>query len=64
MLRGRPRESRERCEQAIEVARSVGARAEEGHALNTLGVDISSLGDAARGIEHLREAKRIAEDLG
>ena len=64
MLRGKPRESRERCEQAIEVARSVGARAEEGHALNTLGVDISSLGDRTRAIEHLTEAKRIAEELG
>jgi predicted ATPase len=48
MLRGRPRDSRARCEQAIEVARSVGARAEEGHALDTLGVDISTLGDRAR----------------
>ncbi len=64
MLRGRPRESRRRCEQAIEVARSVGARAEEGHALNTLGVDISSLGDRKTGIAHLREAKRIVEELG
>jgi DNA-binding CsgD family transcriptional regulator len=64
MLRGRPRESRRRCEQAIEVARNVGARAEEGHALNTLGVDISSLGDRATGIEHLTEAKGIAEELG
>ena len=64
MLRGRPRESRRRCEQAIEVARSVGARAEEGHALNTLGVDISSLGDREQGIAHLVEAKRIAEELG
>ena len=64
LLRGRPHESRRRCEQAIEVARSVGARAEEGHALNTLGVDISSLGDRKTGIAHLREAKRIAEELG
>jgi ATP/maltotriose-dependent transcriptional regulator MalT len=64
MLRGMPRESRSRCEQAIEVARSVGARAEEAHALNTLGVDISSLGDRGRGIRHLEQAKAIAEELG
>jgi DNA-binding CsgD family transcriptional regulator len=64
MLRGRPLESRERCEQAIEVARGIGDRASEGHALNTLGVDISSLGDRARGIECLLEAKRIAEEIG
>jgi ATP/maltotriose-dependent transcriptional regulator MalT len=64
MLRGMPRESRSRCEQAIEVARSVGARAEEAHALNTLGVDISSLGDRPRGIDYLKQAKEIAEELG
>ena len=64
MLRGRPRESRIRCEQAIEIARKVGARAEESHAMNTLGVDISSLGDRPRGIEILTEAKAIAEELG
>ena len=64
MLRGRPRESRERCEQAIAVARSVGARAEEGHAMDTLGVDISTLGDRERGIECLTEALAIAKELG
>jgi DNA-binding CsgD family transcriptional regulator len=64
MLRGRPRDSRARCEQAIEVARSIGARAAEGHALNTLGVNISTLGDREKGIECLLEAKRIAEELG
>jgi DNA-binding CsgD family transcriptional regulator/tetratricopeptide (TPR) repeat protein len=64
MLRGHPRESRELCERAIAVARSIRARAEEGHALDTLGVDISMLGDRKRGIEHLTEAKLIAEQLG
>jgi DNA-binding CsgD family transcriptional regulator len=64
MLRGAPLESRQRCERAIEVARTVGARAEEAHALNTLGVDIAALGDRGRGIEHLTEAKQIAEELG
>jgi DNA-binding NarL/FixJ family response regulator len=63
MLRGRIQESRERCEQAVEVARSVGARAEEGHALNSLGVDISTLGDRKRGIEMISEAKAIAEEI-
>jgi DNA-binding CsgD family transcriptional regulator len=64
MLRGRVPESRTRCEQAIEVARSIGARVEEAHALNTLGVDIASLGDRRRGIDNLIEAKAIAEELG
>jgi DNA-binding CsgD family transcriptional regulator/tetratricopeptide (TPR) repeat protein len=63
MLRGRPRESRERCEQAVAVARGVGARAEEGHALNTLGVNISSLGDRERGIAMISEALEIAREL-
>jgi DNA-binding CsgD family transcriptional regulator/tetratricopeptide (TPR) repeat protein len=64
MLRSRVPESRARCEQAIEVARKIGARAEEAHALNTLGVDIATLGDRRRGIDYLIEAKAIVEELG
>jgi DNA-binding CsgD family transcriptional regulator len=63
MLRGRVQESRACCERAIEIARSVGARAAECHALNTLGVDIATLGDRPRGIAHLLEAKEAAEAL-
>ena len=37
MLRGHARDAIARCEEALAVARAVGARAEEGHALNTLG---------------------------
>ena len=48
MLLSRYDESRARCEEAIGIARSVGARAEEGHALNTLGVDLACLGDPTR----------------
>ena len=64
MLRGRVPESRLRCEQAIEVARGIGARAEESHALNTLGVDLATLGDRGRGIDYLLDAKAVAEELG
>ena len=64
MLRGRPRESRPLCERAIEVARSIGARAEEIHALNTLGVDIATLGDRRLGIERVFQSKALAEDHG
>jgi tetratricopeptide (TPR) repeat protein len=62
-LRGRPAAGRARCERAIELAREVGARAEEGQALNTLGVCIAALGDPDRGVETIREAKRIADEL-
>jgi DNA-binding CsgD family transcriptional regulator len=62
MLRGRTAESVERCEQAITVARQVGARVEEGHALNTLGVNLGFLGDRTTGIEYLRESLRISEE--
>ena len=64
MLRGRTSDSAERCERAIAVAREVGAKAEEAHALNTLGVDAVNVGDRATGIERLREALRMAEELG
>jgi DNA-binding CsgD family transcriptional regulator len=63
MLRGRVQESRACCEQAIEIARNIGARAAECHALNTLGVDIATLGDRRRGIAYLLEAKATAEAL-
>jgi DNA-binding CsgD family transcriptional regulator len=64
MLRGYAAESMERCEQAIEVARRVGARLAEAHALNTLGTDLGFLGERASGIEKLRESLRIFEELG
>ncbi len=63
MLRGYPAKAQEICLRSIEVARAVGARAEEGHALNTLGCCVSMLGDRRKGIEHLTEAKGIAEEL-
>ena len=48
MLLSRYDESRATCEEAIGIARSVAARREEGHALNTLGVDLACLGDPTR----------------
>jgi ATP/maltotriose-dependent transcriptional regulator MalT len=64
MLRGRTSESVERCEQAIAIAREVGAKAEEGHALNTLGVNAVNVGDRETGMARLREALRMAEEWG
>jgi ATP/maltotriose-dependent transcriptional regulator MalT len=64
MLMARYGESKESCDDAIAIARAVGARAEEGHALNTLGFDLACLGDPETGVERLREALAIAEEVG
>ena len=64
MLDGRTAESVQRCEQAIAVARQVGAGVAEAHALNTLGVNLGDLGDRATGIEHLRRSMQMSEELG
>jgi tetratricopeptide (TPR) repeat protein len=53
-----------RCEEAIAVARAVGARAEESHALSTLGACLDDLGQLDRAIALHREARRIAEEIG
>jgi DNA-binding CsgD family transcriptional regulator/tetratricopeptide (TPR) repeat protein len=52
------------CEEAIAVARAVGARAEETHALSTLGACLDDLGQLDRAIALHREARRIAEEVG
>ncbi len=64
MLMARYSESRERCQEAVAIARTVGARPEEGHALNTLGYDLTCLGEAELGVQSLREALTIAEEVG
>jgi DNA-binding CsgD family transcriptional regulator/tetratricopeptide (TPR) repeat protein len=51
------------AEEALAIARAVGAREAEGHALNTLGIDVSQLGERERGIACLREALAIASEL-
>ena len=58
------RESRDLCTEAIEVARQIGALAEEGDARRALGVDLAFLGDLDAGVEQLRQARRIAEAVG
>lgn len=69
MLHGEPTRSQSRCEEAIAAARSTGARAEEGHALNTLGCDLMLSGQRREAIDRIDAAKQIAErcsrkDLG
>lgn len=62
MLAARYRESRRRCEEAITVARAANGRAEEAHALATLGFDMVQLGEAEAGVAALQESLPAAED--
>jgi DNA-binding CsgD family transcriptional regulator/tetratricopeptide (TPR) repeat protein len=57
MLAGRFRAAARHAEQALAAARMVGARAEEGHALDILGYCTDD-------IEHLVAARRVAEEVG
>ncbi len=63
MVQSRLAAARARCEEAVALARLTGARAEEGHALNTLGCALAGLGHFQDGITHLEEAYRIAKEL-
>jgi DNA-binding CsgD family transcriptional regulator/tetratricopeptide (TPR) repeat protein len=53
-----------RGEEAVVLAREVGARAVEGHALTTLGTALGSLGHLEDGIASLEQGRRIAAELG
>jgi DNA-binding CsgD family transcriptional regulator len=64
MLLARHDESAACCIEAIAIARAVGARGEEGHALNTLGCNLAYLGQPEEAVGHLLEARRIAEEVG
>jgi DNA-binding CsgD family transcriptional regulator len=64
MLMSLTRIGEERARTALEVARAVGARDVEGHALNTLGCCRSNLGYGDEAIELIRESVAIAEDVG
>jgi DNA-binding CsgD family transcriptional regulator/tetratricopeptide (TPR) repeat protein len=63
MLSARFAESLAFCEEAIEIARAVGARDIEGHATNTRGHDRAMLGDVEGGLEDLRAASGIADEV-
>ena len=65
MLVSRFEDAATHCHDAIAIAQAVGARAEEGHALNTLGVCIAEQhGDFDAGIALLGRARAIAEEIG
>jgi len=70
MLNGRYGRSRDLCREAVAIARAAGAREPEGHALNTLGMDLAHLGEVEPAIESLELALAIgwevrnADDIG
>jgi DNA-binding CsgD family transcriptional regulator/tetratricopeptide (TPR) repeat protein len=61
---GRPLEAVPRCEEAIAVARLVGARAEEARALDVLATCLNHPAELDRSIALHLEARRIAEQVG
>ena len=63
MLNLRSDESNHYGRQALDMAREVGARVVESHALINLGTNLGVRGDE-RGLELLRQARAIAEELG
>ena len=63
MLLGTYDESRSVCQEAIPMARRAGARAQEGHLLNTLGCDLAYLGEPVSAVRHLQEALAIAREV-
>ena len=64
MLGGRFREARARADEALALARDLGAHEIEGHALNTRGMCRGIDGDIDGAIEDLRTALAIAEEVG
>ncbi len=64
MLLTRHLEVRGRCERAVVMARQVGHRAIEGHALTTLGTSLGALGHVDAGTAKLEQGRAIAWELG
>jgi len=62
MLLDRWIESHRVCDEAIAIARQVGAREAEGHALNTLGLDLVAEGRSDEGVAALENALEIAHE--
>jgi DNA-binding CsgD family transcriptional regulator/tetratricopeptide (TPR) repeat protein len=52
------------CEQALALARDVGAREAEVRALTALGTDLAYLGRGEEGVAHHHEALQLAEEIG
>jgi tetratricopeptide (TPR) repeat protein len=60
---GRHKEALDLAERAVEEARSVGVRPEEGRALNSAGLALTMLGEPDAGEAALRESLRIAAEV-
>ena len=54
----------QRAEEAIDVARQVGAVAAEAHALNTLAIELGVQGDEAAALQAMEESARLSERSG
>ena len=52
------------AEQALALARGIGAREAEVRALTVLGGDLAYLGRAEEGVAHFRQALQLAEEIG
>jgi DNA-binding CsgD family transcriptional regulator/tetratricopeptide (TPR) repeat protein len=52
------------CEQALALARDVGAPEAEVRALTVLGTDLAYLGRGEEGVAHLRQALQLADEIG
>jgi tetratricopeptide (TPR) repeat protein len=63
-IASRVRAARACAEEALQVARLVGARREEGWALLALGCALLGLGDREARLAHLRQAREVAQVLG
>src|SRR6185295_4108041 len=64
LLAGQYARSREACEAALAVARTVGARLEEADALASLGQALIGLGEPSAALRCLRLARSIALEQG
>lgn len=64
MLEAEPLQARPLCEEAVQIAREVGAAEVECDALNTLGAVLAILGAPGDAIEVLHRGKELAEELG
>ena len=62
LIAGRYTQGPEGAQTALILARTVGARAEEGRALNSIGLALTMLDRADEGVPLLRDALRIAEE--
>ena len=52
------------CEEALAIARDVGAREAEVRALTVLGSDLAYFGRGEEGVAHLRQALQLADEIG